>query len=216
MLIYPTRYRSVDTLTRIRSSPMRTFSPSDLCLDAGWMVHQQASPVDTTPKIIKIKNIQDNSHGAWLLSKIKTRCFSHWFKSSRGRVRIDHTAPVECSCRPTSNDNLSVRDRDVFKHVRYWWENDFMLGWQKSPSKKMSYSFRSSCKCFSFDYLYIYFMEHIKLYCWDSPYYWKSGGVGWRDRRAGSGVHPPDPPDTHKHQIIIIYNHCPDGTHNSS
>lgn len=26
---------------------MRTFSPSDLCLDAGWMVHQQASPIDT-------------------------------------------------------------------------------------------------------------------------------------------------------------------------
>lgn len=23
---------------------MRTFSPSDLCLEAGWMVHQQASP----------------------------------------------------------------------------------------------------------------------------------------------------------------------------
>ena len=45
----PTRYLSVDTLTRIRSSPMRTFSPSDLCLDAGWMVHQQASPID--PKI---------------------------------------------------------------------------------------------------------------------------------------------------------------------
>ncbi len=45
---WPTRYLSVDTLTRIRSSPMRTFSPSDLCLDAGWMVHQQASPIDTT------------------------------------------------------------------------------------------------------------------------------------------------------------------------
>lgn len=39
-----TRYLSEDTLTRIRSSPMRTFSPSDLCLDAGWIVHQQASP----------------------------------------------------------------------------------------------------------------------------------------------------------------------------
>ena len=23
---------------------MRTFSPSDLCLEAGWIVHQQASP----------------------------------------------------------------------------------------------------------------------------------------------------------------------------
>lgn len=29
-------------------------------------------------------------------------------------------APVECSCRPTSNDSLSVRDLDVFKQVRYW------------------------------------------------------------------------------------------------
>lgn len=46
----PTRYRSVDTLTRIRSSPMRTFSPSDLCLDAGWIVHQQASPAQTEPR----------------------------------------------------------------------------------------------------------------------------------------------------------------------
>lgn len=27
--------------------------------------------------------------------------------------------PVECSCRPTSNDSLSVRDLDVFKQVRY-------------------------------------------------------------------------------------------------
>lgn len=29
-------------------------------------------------------------------------------------------APVECSCRPTSKDSLSVRDLDVFKQVRYW------------------------------------------------------------------------------------------------
>lgn len=39
-----TRYRSEETLTRMRSSPTLTFSPSDLCLEAGWMVHQQASP----------------------------------------------------------------------------------------------------------------------------------------------------------------------------
>lgn len=44
---WPTRYLSVDTLTRIRSSPMRTFSPSDLCFEAGWMVHQQDSPGQT-------------------------------------------------------------------------------------------------------------------------------------------------------------------------
>lgn len=39
-----TRYRSEETLTRMRSSPTRTFSPSDRCLEAGWMVHQHASP----------------------------------------------------------------------------------------------------------------------------------------------------------------------------
>ena len=30
-----TRYRSDDTLTRMRSSPTLTFSPSDLCFEAG-------------------------------------------------------------------------------------------------------------------------------------------------------------------------------------
>lgn len=39
-----TKYLSVATDTRIKSSPTRTFSPSDLCLLAGWTVHQQASP----------------------------------------------------------------------------------------------------------------------------------------------------------------------------
>lgn len=39
-----TKYRSVATDTRIRSSPTRTFSPSDLCLEAGCTVHQHASP----------------------------------------------------------------------------------------------------------------------------------------------------------------------------
>ena len=29
----------------MRSSPTRTFSPSDLCLEAGCVVHQQASPM---------------------------------------------------------------------------------------------------------------------------------------------------------------------------
>lgn len=39
-----TKYRSVATDTKIKSSPTRTFSPSDRCLLAGWTVHQQASP----------------------------------------------------------------------------------------------------------------------------------------------------------------------------
>lgn len=38
-----TRYLSLDTLTKKMSSPARTFSPSDLCLDAGWTVNQQLS-----------------------------------------------------------------------------------------------------------------------------------------------------------------------------
>lgn len=40
-----TKYLSDETLTNIRSSPTRTFSPSDRCLEAGWMVHQHASPI---------------------------------------------------------------------------------------------------------------------------------------------------------------------------
>lgn len=40
-----TRYLSDATLTKMRSSPTRTFSPSDLCLDAGWIVHQHDSPL---------------------------------------------------------------------------------------------------------------------------------------------------------------------------
>lgn len=39
-----TRYLSEETLTSIKSSPTRTFSPSDLCLEAGCTVHQHASP----------------------------------------------------------------------------------------------------------------------------------------------------------------------------
>ena len=45
MHVLVTRYLSEETLTRMRSSPTRTFSPSDLCLLAGWIVHQHASPV---------------------------------------------------------------------------------------------------------------------------------------------------------------------------
>lgn len=55
-----TRYRSEETLTRMRSSPTLTFSPSDLCLEAGWMVHQQASPV-VDIKILKKKKKKPRS-----------------------------------------------------------------------------------------------------------------------------------------------------------
>ena len=39
-----TRYLSVATETKIASSPNRTFSPSERCLEDGWTVHQQDSP----------------------------------------------------------------------------------------------------------------------------------------------------------------------------
>lgn len=105
----PTRYLSVDTLTRIRSSPMRTFSPSDLCLDAGWIVHQQASPAQAEPR----------SRLNW---------YQLFMKRQRADVNSSSSPPVECSWRPTSNDNLSVREREVFRQVRYWrewWDQSF-------------------------------------------------------------------------------------------
>jgi len=69
MTYWFTKYRSVATDTKIKSSPTRTFSPSDRCFDAGCTVHQQASP-------------------------------------------------CECSCRPTSKDNLSF-DELVDKQAKY-------------------------------------------------------------------------------------------------
>jgi len=48
-----TKYRSVATDTRIRSSPTRTFSPSDLCLEAGCTVHQHASPLRIKRKTLR-------------------------------------------------------------------------------------------------------------------------------------------------------------------
>lgn len=36
----------------MRSSPIRTFSPSDLCLEAGCMVHQQASPTQMLLELV--------------------------------------------------------------------------------------------------------------------------------------------------------------------
>lgn len=45
-IIKRTKYRSVATDTKIKSSPTRTFSPSDRCLDAGCIVHQHVSPFE--------------------------------------------------------------------------------------------------------------------------------------------------------------------------
>lgn len=91
-----TRYRSEETLTRMRSSPTRTFSPSDLCLEAGWMVHQQASPVTDRSRnqTSKPTNVGNN-------------------------VKSDAAPPVESSCKPTSKANLSVSEREVVKQLRY-------------------------------------------------------------------------------------------------
>lgn len=44
VFFFCTKYRSEATDTRMMSSPMRTFSPSDLCLEAGCIVHQHDSP----------------------------------------------------------------------------------------------------------------------------------------------------------------------------
>lgn len=93
-----TRYLSDDTLTRMRSSPTLTFSPSDLCLDAGWIVHQHASPATHTPAHL--------SPSHFILLSIVNFTALFWL-------------PVESSCRPTSNASLSVRDRDVVKQLRY-------------------------------------------------------------------------------------------------
>lgn len=43
-------------------------------------------------------------------------------KRYRVHINSSYSPPVECSCRPTSNDSLSVRERDVFKQVKYWRE----------------------------------------------------------------------------------------------
>src|SRR6218665_2139153 len=55
-----TRYLSDATLTNMRSSPTRTFSPSDLCLEAGCIVHQQDSP--ETAKIMQLFIFIDTVH----------------------------------------------------------------------------------------------------------------------------------------------------------
>lgn len=55
-LYWLTRYLSEDMLTSMRSSPTRTFSPSDLCLEDGWTIHQHVSPKPHT------ENIQHRFH----------------------------------------------------------------------------------------------------------------------------------------------------------
>lgn len=58
-----TRYRSEETLTRMRSSPTRTFSPSDLCFEAGCIVHQHASPKSgVTVRIMVSHNALHQGH----------------------------------------------------------------------------------------------------------------------------------------------------------
>lgn len=70
-----TRYRSEDRLTRMRSSPIRTFSPSDLCLDAGWMVHQQASPTATHKLTVHAASTGYTGR-KWVSTSLSTSAFS--------------------------------------------------------------------------------------------------------------------------------------------
>lgn len=95
-----TKYLSVATDTKIRSSPTRTFSPSDLCFDAGCTVHQQASP----KQII-----------GWVIKTALIFCVISIHLESAKSQNI----PWECSCRPTSNASLSF-DELVDRHARYW------------------------------------------------------------------------------------------------
>lgn len=72
-----TKYRSVATLTKMRSSPTLTFSPSDLCFDAGWMVHQHASPAQQTTLDTRNSNLQRPS--CMLTKKKLTWTFQNLF-----------------------------------------------------------------------------------------------------------------------------------------
>jgi hypothetical protein len=96
-MYFLTRYLSVATDTKIRSSPTLTFSPSDRCLEAGWSVHQHDSPV-----IIRF----NRKVGIVLFYK-------QVFK-----IALCVYLPWECSCKPTSNANLSFPDV-VERHARY-------------------------------------------------------------------------------------------------
>lgn len=87
-----TKYRSEETLTRIRSSPTRTFSPSDRCLEAGWMVHQQASPGDGEEgvSICSWDNTGEKKEGlgCWPYSCCKGRLESMGWSRRAGCVRM--------------------------------------------------------------------------------------------------------------------------------
>lgn len=94
----------------MRSSPTLTFSPSDLCLDAGWIVHQHASPGETFKNFTQISYLKKRNNWLILPSIIQ--------------------APVESSCRPTSKASLSVSDLDVVKQLRYCtmrWDDQTIL-----------------------------------------------------------------------------------------
>lgn len=80
----------------MRSSPTLTFSPSDLCFEAGWMVHQHASP---KRELIQKSYIQ----------------LINWETVTGERIK----SPVESSCKPTSKASLSVSERDVVKQLKY-------------------------------------------------------------------------------------------------
>ena len=76
-----TKYLSVATDTRMASSPVRTFSPSDLCLEDGWIVHQQASPSEdswrpTSKASLSLPELLAKHARNWE----KSKTLKHWKK----------------------------------------------------------------------------------------------------------------------------------------
>lgn len=50
----------------------------------------------------------------------------------------------------------------------------------------------------------IFHIKNINMKCWHSPFHWRSGEGEWRDRRAGSGVRPPDPPANKQKNLLWL------------
>lgn len=90
-----TRYLSEETLTRMRSSPTLTFSPSERCFDAGWMVHQHASPTHTYTNA-ETKNSHKNTNN---ISENKAEV-SAWLTDSHSNIKSCNTTYCSVSPQP--------------------------------------------------------------------------------------------------------------------
>lgn len=93
-------------LMKMRSSPKRTFSPSERCLLAGCIVHQQLS------------------------SDIRPRSFSlppplpELAPAPAPEPELPSAAPSRGSRSPTSNASLSFDELDVARHAKYCAERE--------------------------------------------------------------------------------------------